>query len=57
MMVYEVNLKLRFLPARGEVANRAWVCQNRHIRIRSKSRQRSASVGHSAKEVRKQKKL
>lgn len=41
-MVYEVNLKLRFLPARGEVSDSVSIRQRKHPFVRHKGCKRSA---------------
>ena len=50
-MVYEVNLKLRFLPACGEVANSVPIRQGKHTAVRHKGCKRSACHDYAAQET------
>ncbi len=50
-MVYEVNLKLRFLPACGEVANGISIRQGKYTTVRHKGCKRSACHDYAAQEI------
>lgn len=55
MMVYEVNLKLRFLPADGQTSNRHAVRKKFYSRIRPKGGQRPQDADYTAQKIRKTK--
>jgi len=50
-MVYEVNLKLRFLPACGEIANGIAIRKRKHPSIRHKGCKRSARLDNATRET------
>lgn len=55
MMVYEVNLKLRFLPADRQTAHCHAVRKRKHSRFRSESSQRPAQAVNITQKTRKTK--
>lgn len=55
MMVYEVNLKLRFLPADGQIAHCHAVRKRKHNNVRLKSVQCSADAVNATQKTRKTK--
>lgn len=54
-MVYEINLKLRFIPDDRKTSNRTSVRRKKYTGRRHKDQKRSTPIGFNVKETQKEK--